>query len=147
MVLLKLSRDIQFTARIQPISLPQSNTKTYNGKWARAIGWGSKITQHPWTQSIELLQVDMKVLPVNAPSCLAMTGNRPSGSDIKICAINPGKGICLGDSGGPLFVETEKGKYELIGISSYNGGCGSKVHPNVFTSVPGSLDWIERQIA
>ena len=38
-----------------------------------------------------------------------------------------------GDSGGPLFVGTKDGNYELIGISSYNGGCGSTVNPNVFT--------------
>ena len=39
-----------------------------------------------------------------------------------ICGASPGRGTCLGDSGGPFTVE-ENGKHILVGVSSFASGC------------------------
>jgi secreted trypsin-like serine protease len=46
-----------------------------------------------------------------------------------------GKGMCDGDSGGPLWV-AEKGRYPVIGIAS-EGNCGDNLghFPDVYTEV------------
>ena len=67
-----------------------------------------------------------------------------------ICADaeEPGKSTCFGDSGGPLAVKGEDGKYSLIGIVSFGdvdeeGTCSTVGWPNVFTRVTAFIQWIE----
>ena len=52
-------------------------------------------------------------------------------------------GICNGDSGGPLLVETEAG-LQIAGLSSWMTGCGTRWYPSVFTRIGGALrTWID----
>jgi len=63
-----------------------------------------------------------------------------------VCAIENNKSACHGDSGGPLFDNSE-GKSTIVGLVSFGLGgiCNSGV-PNVFTSVGHYIDWIDDTI-
>ena len=49
------------------------------------------------------------------------------------------------DSGGPLTVKGEDGKFSVIGVVSWGEGC-AKGYPGVFTKVTPYLDWINESI-
>ena len=52
-------------------------------------------------------------------------------------------GICNGDSGGPLLIETADG-LEVAGVSSWTEGCGTQRFPSVFARVDGPRrGWVE----
>ena len=61
------------------------------------------------------------------------------------------KGVCKGDSGGPLMVK-DNGKFYLIGIVSYgaddkaNGIYCKRGYPGIFTDVSRYDDWIAKSI-
>ena len=61
--------------------------------------------------------------------------------ETKICIdARGGKGVCSGDSGGPL-IDEDSG---LLGVASFVSGAGCESgYPHCFTAVPSYLDWIE----
>ena len=66
-----------------------------------------------------------------------------------ICAGGePGVGVCVGDSGGPLLVRANNRQgYIQIGVASwYFGWCGLRDYPAVFTRVSKYRDWVAQTI-
>ena len=64
----------------------------------------------------------------------------------QLCTSNSAsEGVCNGDSGGPLAVETDPGIWEVWGVTSYGNPycCGCTEWPAVFSVINGVLDWIE----
>lgn len=59
--------------------------------------------------------------------------NTPTDSD--------GEDTCLGDSGGPLFVDGATDR--AVGITSWGGDCGDPAQPGVYTRVVNYADWVE----
>lgn len=54
------------------------------------------------------------------------------------------KDACYGDGGGPLVCKNkETSQYDLIGITSWGIGCGTKDVPGVYVNVQLFVDWIE----
>lgn len=70
---------------------------------------------------------------------------------IHICVKGePTQGICLGDSGSPLFVEYEN-KLMAVGLSSFsfgdeNGRVCFNRYPSMFTNIQAYAKWIESVI-
>lgn len=66
--------------------------------------------------------------------------------DAQFCAGYPqgGKGVCVGDSGSPYFVEKKTG-YTLEGIVSAESGCGRSDSVTVMTRLANYVDWIQEQ--
>jgi secreted trypsin-like serine protease len=67
-----------------------------------------------------------------------------------ICAgeLDGGKGVCSGDSGGPLLAKDGKGEFRLLaGVVSFGTiPCAFKKHPAVFTRITSFRDWILSKI-
>uniref|UniRef100_A0A182JJV3 Uncharacterized protein n=1 Tax=Anopheles atroparvus TaxID=41427 RepID=A0A182JJV3_ANOAO len=72
----------------------------------------------------------------------------------QLCAGDPlgGKDTCEGDSGGPLqlMAPREQGepdtglcRYQLVGVTSNGGICGTVNRPGIYTRVSSYVDWIE----
>jgi trypsin len=68
-------------------------------------------------------------------------------SDIQLCAAGLLRDSCFGDSGGPLFAHTGRGRVQ-IGIVSFGLGCGIPTHPGVYTEVNSApiANWIRATV-
>jgi len=47
-----------------------------------------------------------------------------------------------GDSGGPMAVKRENGRFDLAGIISWGIGCAKRNQPGVMTRIAYFRDWI-----
>lgn len=88
---------------------------------------------------------DAEIRVVGRARCQARYGNI---TDKHICAGEPGKGPCYGDSGGPLMAKAPvRSGYVQIGVTSAVRICGDPFYPGVFTRVSSYRDWVARKIA
>lgn len=132
LALIELSRPVPLNDYRRPICLPSSNQATTN-RPLYAAGWGETLsgTQPTLLQDIEIREID---------PCDSFRINKAK----QLCARQPNanRGICFGDSGGPLMLE-ENNRWIIVGISSFatrpcfNGSGG-------FTRVSAYLEWIKQ---
>ena len=68
--------------------------------------------------------------------------------ETKVCAWSATSAICVGDSGGPIYVK-DNGKMVQVGISSFvsSAGCLHSKYPVVFARVSQYIDWINDKLA
>lgn len=110
------------------------------GTEVTATGWGKVAPGPSGRPSVQLLQVDLNVVPCEP-------GYRGRTTEAMLCAGGPGRDTCQGDSGGPL-VRTW-GEPVLVGIVSWGDGCGDPTKPGVYVRVDGThyVGWIKRAMA
>ena len=136
--LLRLSEPAEIKKHIKTIDLPwESIHETFLGKKARFTGWG-RLGDNK-TQPSVLQRIDMDVIKGNFED--------DDGDDVVTISATAGwcfKGLCEGDSGGPLTL-TKDGKQVPVGVLS--GGktpCdGFRRGREVFARVTYFLDWID----
>lgn len=58
-----------------------------------------------------------------------------------LCATNNGQSFCRGDLGGPMMFNND-----LVGLASWNYGCGDPEKPDVFVYIKPYYDWIQSNI-
>ena len=140
-----------------PLADDEADAKLTSAGQAVAIaGWGEiwdhrlvdKALLAPAEQeqvfSPKVLQ-DAEVRIVDYRRCQARYANI---TDKHVCAGAPGKGICFGDSGGPLMVKApNRSGYIQIGIATAVQVCGDPAFPGVFTRVSPYKDWVARKIS
>ncbi|GFR31329.1 serine proteinase stubble [Trichonephila clavata] len=68
--------------------------------------------------------------------------------DIFICAGYPngGKDSCEGDSGGPMVLQEDDGRWVLAGVISWGIGCALPNQPGVYTRITKFAEWINQII-
>lgn len=96
-----------------------------------AIGWGLTAFSMLLPPTI-LRQVTLQSMDPTEVSCT----NEINDDVLQFCAGYPegGRDTCRGDSGGPLMLFTN-GRWQLTGITSYGGICGSPETAGVYTRV------------
>jgi hypothetical protein len=90
-------------APIDPLPLFQGDVTALNGKTLYLIGYGNNVGGYHQSGKGIKRALDLTVRAVN---------------DIKLRLEDPGKSACHADSGGPAFVKTAGGSYELVGVTS-----------------------------
>jgi len=146
--LLQMTLEVDFSIHphIRPICLPANDDNTYENMVATATGWGRIVAggQSP----SKLQELDVNVL--SNQECVddyAHTSDQIS--EQMVCAIRKGvKGVCHGDSGGPLIVPSSGGaNFVLIGVVSWGyPGCAHDNYPAVYARVSKQLDWISETV-
>jgi secreted trypsin-like serine protease len=140
---LKLGRPVR---GIQPIKLAtaRQNNLENPGHILRAAGWGV-VRQRPGPFDAFPVRMHEASVPVvsdsRAKRSYQSLGLKYSPS-LMVAAGKKGKGVCFGDSGGPLF---DPGSRTQVGITSAGVGCASRI-PGIYTEVnnPGIRTWILR---
>ncbi|XP_053603833.1 uncharacterized protein LOC128671410 [Plodia interpunctella] len=131
---------VSFTNTIQPISLPNTDEASCDFAGMMAVISGYGVTPEApslhWNQVLKAVEAQV-ITPAQCGALYGTTGSR----DESICTSGTGGvGICVGDSGGPLTVESNNRRI-LIGLSSFGAGCGS-VFPSGYVRITQYLSWI-----
>lgn len=147
--LVELAKSVEFNDYIMPACLPLVDGRDFQEYFA--AGWGrpndttTELTPHLLKVKLDSFDDDTCIRKVEATEELKDGVNRRT----QMCAgsFNDQRDTCMGDSGGPLFVDHPDYKclHLALGITSFSsGGCGNKGHPAVYTRIQLYLDWIER---
>ncbi|XP_037526159.1 trypsin-1-like [Rhipicephalus sanguineus] len=144
--LAKTIEPISFDRFVRPVCLPRKRSKL-DGKKAVVSGWGrvsadSKI-------SSGLVQATQTILPFKrcGKSLSEVDPHRALTWRVALCAREKGKGICMGDSGGPLTIITEGHKAVQVGVVSFAFGCAHQTNADFYTRVSTYVPWIREQLA
>jgi len=132
--LLRLSVPATIGNTIRPIKLAPANSGDFSGGSATCTGWG--LTTEGGSSSAVLREVTYPVI-TNARCSTMYSGI----SARMLCAYEPGKDSCNGDSGGPFFVYQGNDPVQ-VGIVSWGIGCAGVGAPGVYTRVSAVIGWI-----
>jgi secreted trypsin-like serine protease len=141
-VILELQNELTWSNTVSQACLA-SGTDTYAGWQGTVIGWGR--TSQGGTSASILQKLNMEIL--STAECNKL-GAR-SATDKQICVIDRynAKGVCHGDSGGPLIVN-QNGRLRQAGIASYiTAKCGTANAPSVYVRVTAYRSWIQSAIS
>jgi hypothetical protein len=130
-------------ARIRPISLHEGALAP--GAPVSATGWGKTESVDTYQRSSVLMRVDLQVMDTRRCAQLPGYGPQKIHGDV-ICAANPGRSTCAGDSGGAIT--PTNGAPTVVGIVSWGKGrCTGDGQPGVYTRVASYRDWIRQALA
>ena len=110
-----------------------------------ATGWGKTRPVDDHEPNAVLLKVDMKVMATDR--CAQLPGYGPDKvHDNVICAADPGRSTCRGDSGGGLTFTN--GAPKVVGVVSWGKKtCAGDGQPGAYTRVASYADWIKQAMA
>ncbi|XP_035438014.2 brachyurin-like [Spodoptera frugiperda] len=143
--IINLPHNVGFTNILSPIALPSGAQLNENfvGDIAIASGYGmtSEFGGIPSNQRLSFVHLPV----ISNNECIQTFGSTILASNL--CTSGAGKrGICTGDSGGPLAV-TRNNRLVLIGITSFGSprGCEASL-PSGFARVTSFMSWINRHL-
>ncbi|XP_073239582.1 properdin-like isoform X2 [Porites lutea] len=129
-----------------PVCLPSPGKNFPTGTNCSVTGWG-KTSQHGWvSRKLRVAHVPIMDHAECKKNYLQRTGDIVT--DRMICAgFQAGKiDSCKGDSGGP-FVCKDRGRYVLVGATSWGVGCAKADQPGVYTDIKDFRTWIDGVIS
>jgi len=136
-MLLELDKDIR---NIEPLQLNFDDHVPAEGNMLTVIGFGSTSEDGNFSPTLKKVSV-----PANSyDTCRSQYG--PYIFDpIHMCAgfLNGGKDACQGDSGAPLMIRQNGGKFTQVGIVSHGAGCARKNQSGVYARISGVTDWLQ----
>jgi len=144
LALLRFYEPIEFQPNVVPICIPDDDQKLV-GETAWVTGWGRLYEDGPLPGILH--EVSLPI--INNNECEGMyqdAGYIEHIPYIFICAgfKEGGKDSCEGDSGGPMVVQREDGRFQLSGIISWGIGCAEENQPGVYTRISEFKDWINQ---
>ncbi|XP_034192565.2 chymotrypsin-2-like isoform X1 [Osmia lignaria lignaria] len=133
--LLKVEKPFVKSEQIAFVQLPSKNQVVKANDTAVVSGWGRR---EGGPAPVHLQRVN--ILIADQEYCKYSYKDIRKVYDSQVCAYYPSvkKGICNGDSGGPLIVNGE-----LTGLVSWSRGCALTEYPSVYTRVSAQIDWIK----
>ncbi|CAG0887077.1 unnamed protein product [Darwinula stevensoni] len=144
--LLELASPVEYRPHVVPICLPDDN-EDFVGKKALVAGWGR--TKYGGTVPDVLMQVEVPIMTNS--ECQAMfykAGHPKAIRESFMCAGYPNgeRDSCEGDSGGPLMLQREDGRWELAGTVSHGIKCAWPNLPGIYMKMTYYKPWILRVI-
>merc|ERR1712223_1933465 len=129
---IRLPTPVTYNANIQPIPLCDGSDPQI-GEIVKAVGWGKDSDDADWISTV-LREVDVPVM--DNFECNDIYGIVNEGN---ICTDGSnGKGVCSGDSGGPLIY-----KGVQVGVTSFGASAGCEIgYPSGFTRISYFREWI-----
>jgi len=146
--LIKLDEPVEYTRDLQPICLP-TDDESFIGMDAMASGWGQvKYMNFDLPQVLQMVKVPI----MDNGECermYARAGYYQKLLPSQFCAgLQQGqKDACEGDSGGPLAVQKDDGRFVIAGIISNGINCAAPNLPGVYTNVSSFIPWILKTIS
>jgi hypothetical protein len=129
--------------RVRPIPLLAEPLQP--GVQVAATGWGKTEAVDGAAPSAVLMRVDLRVM--DTERCKLLPGYGPQKiSPRVICAANPQKSTCQGDSGGGLTLAS--GTPRVVGIVSWGKRrCSGDGQPGAYTRIESFRGWIQQAMA
>ena len=130
-------------ARVRPIPLHTGPVPA--GLQVAATGWGKTEAVDGAAPSAVLMRVDLRVM--DTERCKLLPGYGPQKITPRvICAANPQKSTCQGDSGGGLTLAS--GAPSVVGIVSWGKKrCSGDGQPGAYTRIESYRGWIQQAMA
>jgi secreted trypsin-like serine protease len=123
---------------IEPVRLPATTQNAFEkaGRNLTIAGYGNTRQQSPGGPESNRYPNRMREaeVPVVSDRRAKRIYREEYSKDLMVAAGREGKDSCDGDSGGPLFERTDRGRFQ-VGITSFGAGCGTRGLPGVYTEV------------
>uniref|UniRef100_A0A669C4T4 Corin, serine peptidase n=1 Tax=Oreochromis niloticus TaxID=8128 RepID=A0A669C4T4_ORENI len=140
--IVELDFEIEETAFVRPVCLPQPGQLPLPDSYCYITGWGHMGNRMPF----KLQEGEVRIISLSqCQSYFDMKTITPR----MLCAGYEAGTVdsCMGDSGGPLVCEESSGRWTLFGLTSWGSVCFSKVlGPGVYSNVTHFTPWIQQQI-
>lgn len=152
MALVQLADSVTWSARVQPVCLPDSGVTFNEGMQCRVTGWGDTQEGVSLSGVGTLQEVTVPIIGQNSCNDMYKIQSYYSETvDIQpdmICAgfKDGGKDACQGDSGGPLVCPTGNKTWIQAGVVSFGLGCAEPNRPGVYTKLSAFADFIKSTV-
>lgn len=136
LALIKLSKAVEFTDKIQPALLPNPVTDVLRvDQRVIAIGWGLKNTEN------ETIASALQWAPLNIVANELCDKLDPELSTTVCAESESNQSVCNIDSGSPVVLETDM--LTLVGVTSFRNVVGCHFGtPQAFSRIASYVDWI-----
>lgn len=143
LALLELERPVVFQPHIVPICLPGRN-EDFTGRTSFVTGWGK--LSHGGSVPNVLQYVPVPILSnQKCQKMFMLAGHAKAIRDNFVCAGYDGgnRDSCEGDSGGPLTLRRDDGRWVLVGTVSHGIRCAEPNMPGVYMRTSSYRPWID----
>uniref|UniRef100_A0A8C5FFD9 Chymotrypsin-like protease CTRL-1 n=1 Tax=Gadus morhua TaxID=8049 RepID=A0A8C5FFD9_GADMO len=140
LALLLLDSAVQYSNYIRPVCLADS-ASTFNDTFCYLTGWGKQTQNANAVSNV----IQRALIPVVSRAQCQRHYPSVNITAAMLCAGEPGKGICQGDSGSPLICQ-QNSAWIQAGVVSFGDICAKGI-PDVYTRVSAHQTWIRDQVA
>ncbi|KAH8024323.1 hypothetical protein HPB51_022442 [Rhipicephalus microplus] len=140
LALLRLAKRLRRSPHVRPACLAPTSLRPLSNLSCAVSGWGNEHTQGTTADILNKLRVPLRPL-----SDCRFIYDVPIGL-WHLCGGSPGRGVCYGDSGGPLSCQLSDGRWYVLGVASFGSGCARSTYPDVYTRVHYFAGWIRDTI-
>lgn len=144
---IELEKELIFNPKVQPVQLAFSSESNFtlpieNNVQCESMGWGV-LGEDVNSTTPGLLVVKLSLIPNDLCVELISNFNLTLNVSTSFCTLDSQgkKGVCFGDSGGPLMCNNYQ-----VGIASGDINCSSKYSPVIWIRVDVYYDWIQSVI-